>query len=118
LLAVSCACTRSAADHEELGDRAYTAGDYRSALAEYQLGIKAPAGSAPLAAKLGAAALHTEDYALAADAYRVLAREDRSRVDEAADGLERVVRAALGANDRGALTSALARLREIAPGRP
>jgi tetratricopeptide (TPR) repeat protein len=118
LLAVTCACTRSAADHEELGDRAYTAGDYRSALAEYQLGIKAHPGSAPLEAKLGAAALHTEDYALAADAYRALAREDRSRVDEAADALERVVRAALGANDRGALASALAGLREIAPARP
>lgn len=118
LLAVTCACTRSAADHEELGDRAYTAGDYRSALAEYQLGSKAHPGSAPLAAKLGAAALHTEDYALAADAYRVLAREDRSRVDEAADGLERVVRAALEANDRGALASGLAGLRQIAPARP
>jgi tetratricopeptide (TPR) repeat protein len=118
LLAVTCACARSAADHEELGDRAYTAGDYRSALAEYQLGIKARPRSGPLAAKLGAAAVHTEEYALAADAYRTLAREDRSRVDEAADGLERVVRAALGANDRGALTSALAGLREIAPARP
>jgi tetratricopeptide (TPR) repeat protein len=118
LLAVTCACARSAADHEELGDRAYTAGDYRSALAEYQLGIKAHPGSAPLEAKLGAAALHTEDYTLAADAYRALARDDRSRVDEAADALERVVRAALSANDRGALASALAGLREIAPARP
>ena len=95
-----CACTRSAADHEELGDRAYTAGDYRSALAEYQLGIKAHPGSASLDAKLGAAALRTEDYAAAADAYRALARDDRSRVDEAADALERVVRAAfLGLGD-------------------
>ncbi len=118
LLAVTCACTRSAADHEELGDRAYTAGDYRSALAEYQLGIKAHPGSAPLEAKLGAAALHTEDYRVAADAYRALARDDRSRVDEAADALERVVRAALGANDRSALASALTGLREIAPARP
>jgi len=118
LLALSFACTRSAADHEELGDRAYAAADYRSALAEYQLGIKAHPGSGSLDAKLGAAALHTEDYALAADAYRALAQDDRSRVDEAADALERVVRAALVANDRGALASALTGLREIAPARP
>jgi tetratricopeptide (TPR) repeat protein len=118
LLVLTFACTRSAADHEELGDRAYAAADYRSALAEYQLGIKAHPGSASLDAKIGAAALHTEDYALAAEAYRALARDDRSRVDEAADALERVVRAALVANDRGALVSALTGLREIAPARP
>jgi tetratricopeptide (TPR) repeat protein len=118
LLVLTFACTRSAADHEELGDRAYAAADYRSALAEYQLGIKAHPGSASLDAKIGAAALHTEDYALAAEAYRALARDDRSRVDEAADALERVVRAALMANDRGALVSALTGLREIAPARP
>ncbi len=118
LLALTCACTRSAADHEELGDRAYTAADYRSALAEYQLGVKAHPGSASLDAKLGAAALHTEEYAAAAEAYRALARDDGSRVDEAADALERVVRAALGTNDRVALASALTGLREIAPARP
>jgi tetratricopeptide (TPR) repeat protein len=118
LLVLSCACTRSAADHEELGDRAYAAGDYRSALAEYQLGNKAHPGSGSLDAKLGAAALHTEEYELAAEAYRNLARDDRSRTDEAADALERVVRAALGANERAALTSALTGLREIAPTRP
>jgi tetratricopeptide (TPR) repeat protein len=113
-----CACSRSASDHEELGDRAYAAADYRSALAEYQLGLKAHAGSASLDAKLGAAALHTQDYFAAAEAYRALARDDRSRVDEAADALERVVRAALGTNDRGALASALTGMREIAPSRP
>ena len=118
LLVLTCACTRSAADHEELGDRAYAAADYRSALAEYQLGVKAHVGSGSLDAKLGAAALHTEEYGQAADAFRALARDDRSRVDEAADGLERVVRAALGTNDRGALASALTGLREIAPARP
>jgi tetratricopeptide (TPR) repeat protein len=118
LFALTFACTRSAADHEELGDRAYAAADYRSALAEYQLGIKAHPGSGSLDAKLGAAALHTEDYPLAADAYRALAQDDRSRVDEAADALERVVRAALVANDRGALAIALTGLREIAPARP
>jgi len=118
LLVLGLACARSAADHEELGDRAYSAGSFRDALAEYQLGIKAHPGSAALQAKLGAAAQHTEDYTLAAEAYRALAREDRSRADEAADGLERVVRASLQANERSALASALVGLREVAPGRP
>jgi hypothetical protein len=112
------ACTRSAADHEELGDRAYAAGSYADALAEYQLGRKANAGSAPLLAKVAAAAVHAEDYELAAESYRALARRDRSRAEEAADGLDRVARAALAANDRTALASALTGLREIAPRRP
>lgn len=112
------ACTRSAADHEELGDRAYAAGSYADALAEYQLGRKANPGSAPLLAKVAAAAVHAEDYELAAESYRTLARRDRSRADEAADGLDRVARAALQANDRTALASALTGLREIAPRRP
>ncbi|HEV8266087.1 MAG TPA: tetratricopeptide repeat protein [Gemmatimonadales bacterium] len=117
-LAVTLACARSAADHEELGDRLYAAGSFPDALAEYQLGVKAHPGSGALQAKLAAAALHTENYQLAADAYRALAREDRSRADEAADGLDRVVRAAVTANDRSALADALTGIREIAPGRP
>jgi len=112
------ACTRSAANHEELGDRSYAAGAYADALAEYQLGRRANAGSATLLAKLAAAAMHTEDYDLAAESYRTLAQRDRSRAEEAADGLDRVARAALAANDRTALASALTGLREIAPRRP
>jgi tetratricopeptide (TPR) repeat protein len=112
------ACTRSASNHEELGDRAYAAASYVDALAEYQLGRKANAGSAALLAKLAAAAMHAEDYELAAEAYGSLAKRDRSRADEAADGLERVARAALAANDRTALASALTGLREVAPRRP
>lgn len=111
-------CTRTAADHQAIGDRAYATGAYRDALAEYQLGRKADAGNAALLAKLAAAAMHTDDFALAAEAYRELARRDRSRAEEAADGLERVARAALGANDRAALASALTGLREVAPRRP
>lgn len=118
LVAVTLACTRSAADHEELGDRAYAAGAYRDALAEYQLGLKAHPGSADLHARAAAAALHTEDYALSAAEYRALAKEDRSRVEEAADGLERVVRAALAGNARSAVALALEGLREIVPSRP
>jgi tetratricopeptide (TPR) repeat protein len=118
LLLVFTACSRSAANHEELGDRAYAAGSYADALAEYQLGHRANAGSAALLAKLAAAAMHAEDFELAAESYRSLARRDRSRVEEAADGLDRVARAALAANDRTALASALTGLREVAPRRP
>ena len=112
------ACTRSASNHEELGDRAYAAASYVDALAEYQLGRKSDAGSAALLAKVAAAAMHAEDYGVAAEAYGSLAKRDRSRADEAADGLERVARAALTANDRTALASALTGLREVAPRRP
>ena len=118
LVLVSLACTRSAANHEELGDRSYVAGSYADALAEYQLGRRGNAGSATLLAKVGAAAMHAEDYELAAEAYLALGRRDRSRADEAADGLDRVARAALAANDRTALASALTGLREVAPRRP
>ena len=118
LVVLLLACTRSAANHEELGDRSYAAGAYPDALAEYQLGLRANAGNATLLAKLAAAAMHTEDYDLAAESYRTLAQRDRSRAEEAADGLDRVARAALAANDRTALASALTGLREIAPRRP
>jgi tetratricopeptide (TPR) repeat protein len=111
------ACAQSAANHEVLGDRLYAAADYRSALAEYQLGLHASSGKAGLHAKAGAAALHTGDLGVAAEEYRALGHEDQSRVDEAADGLERVARAAGASNDRVALAGALAGLREIAPTR-
>lgn len=112
------ACSRSAANHEELGDRAYASGGYRDALAEYQLGLRAEPGSASLHAKAAAAAAHIGDHALAVGEYRALAEEDRSRAEEAADGLERVLRAALSANERGAAAEAVFALRQIAPGRP
>jgi tetratricopeptide (TPR) repeat protein len=112
------ACSRSAANHEELGDRWYAAGAFSDAMAEYQLGRRSSPGSASLLAKLGAAAMHAQDYELAADAYRSLGRRDRSRVEEAADGLDRVARAALAANDRTALANALTGLRDVAPHRP
>jgi tetratricopeptide (TPR) repeat protein len=117
-MAAALACTPSAANHEELGDRAYAARRYPDALAEYQLGLRANPGNASLHAKTAAAALHTESYALAAAEYRALAQEDGSRTAEAAEGLERVIRAALQVKDRTAVALALTGLREIAPSRP
>jgi tetratricopeptide (TPR) repeat protein len=112
------ACARSAANHEELGDKAYAQGSYADALAEYQLGLKANPGRAPLHAKTAAAAAHLGDYDLAVAEYRALAAEDRSRAEEAADGLERVIRAALTAGERGTVATAVRLLREITPARP
>src|SRR2546422_11559538 len=97
-VALGLACQPSAADHEELGDRAYAAGAYRDALAEYQLGLKAHPGSADLNAKAAAAALHVGEYAAAVDGYVLLGERDGSRGREAADRLERRARAALAAN--------------------
>src|SRR5256885_12394381 len=71
--------------------------------------------TADLHAKTGAAALHTQEYALAAAEYRALAEKDRSRAGEAAGGLERVVRAALAANERAALAAALRALQAVEP---
>jgi tetratricopeptide (TPR) repeat protein len=114
---VATACTKTAADHEALGDKAYAAHAYRDALAEYELWVKVHP-SADVHAKTAAAALHAEDYGLAVEEYRALAEKDRGRASEAAEGLDRVVRAALAANDRAALGSALTALRAVAPGRP
>jgi tetratricopeptide (TPR) repeat protein len=116
ILAVA-GCAHSAADHEELGDRAYASGAYRDALAEYRLALKAHA-SAGLHAKAAAAALHTQDYGMAASEYRALADRDRSRAAEAATGLERVARATLAANDRADLGGVLRALLAVAPSRP
>ncbi len=116
LALATVACAQSAANHEVLGDRLYVAADYRSALAEYQLGLRAGGGKG-LHAKAAAAALHTGDLGFAAQEYRALAHDDPSRTDEAADGLERTARQAGGSNDRTALAAALDGLREIAPTR-
>ncbi len=117
-LATTLACAKSAADHEVLGDRWYATAAYPDALAEYQLGLRAGAGGAGLHAKAGLAALHTGDLRVAAEQYRELAHADQSRADESADGLEHTARAAVAANDRGALAAALQGLRETVPSRP
>jgi tetratricopeptide (TPR) repeat protein len=111
-------CARSAADHEDLGDRNYAAGRYRDALAEYRLALLSSPGRAALHAKTAAAAVRMEEYQLATAEYRALAMADRGRLSEATDGLERVVRAALRANERGPGEVALATLRVLAPDRP
>ena len=111
------ACAGAAADHVKLGDRAYAERHFADAVVEYGLAIKQ--GATPrLRAKAGAAALHAGDLVAAAEQYRKLAEESKAaRATEAADGLERVARAAVAADDREALQAALAGLQAVASGR-
>jgi len=106
-------CAGSAADHERLGDTAYATGEYTSALEEY----RAAARDARVWAKLGAVAVKVGEYREAAEAYTALAAADRTRITEAARGLEMVARAADRSGSGAALEDAVAALRRLAPGR-
>jgi tetratricopeptide (TPR) repeat protein len=117
LLLALAACGIAAADHEALGDRAYVNRQFNDAFVEYRLALKQGAASPQLRAKAGAAALHVGDLVEAAAEFVALGRESPERRSEAADGLERVARAAIGADDRPGLAAALNGLRQIAAGR-
>ena len=68
--------------------------------------------------KLGAAALRVGNLPEAAGAFVRMGREDPSRRNEAADGIEMVARAAERAGDTTALRMTVEGLRDVAPGRP
>jgi hypothetical protein len=110
-------CGGSAANHETLGDRAYLNRQFSDALVEYRLATKQRPGTARLHSKAGAAALRVGDLMAAAGEYVALAGSSSNRRGEAADGLERVARAAMKADDRPALSAALTGLRQISAGR-
>lgn len=111
-------CTGVAADHETVGDRAYAEGRYREALVEYRLALVQSAPDPDVRAKAAVAALEVSDFAAAAREYGALAAEGGAeRVEEAADGLVRVARAALSAGDQDGVAAALNGLQEVAPGR-
>ncbi|HEY8257323.1 MAG TPA: hypothetical protein VIG08_06675 [Gemmatimonadales bacterium] len=113
-LVLAAAC--GAGDHERLGDEAYGQGHYTEALAQYTsvLGAKP---DARVWAKAGAAALHGGELQKSSDAYIRLAADDPGRAQEAAEGLEAVVRAAERRADSGSLHHALTGLQAIAPER-
>jgi tetratricopeptide (TPR) repeat protein len=114
----SLSCGGAATEHEMLGDRAYSALQYSDALVEYRLALVQHADDPALLAKAAASAVHAGSLADAAEAYLALAEGGNdNRSSEAADGLERVARAALEAGDTEALFSALGGLRQTAPGR-
>ncbi len=113
LVVIAC---RGTGDRERLGDQAYGQAHYAEALTQYT----AVLGSNPDArvwAKAGAAALHGGELQQASDAYIRLAAEDPSRVQEAAEGLEAVARAADRGAASGPLQHALSGLQAIAPER-
>ncbi|GBD32883.1 hypothetical protein HRbin33_01859 [bacterium HR33] len=115
---VLAACGSTAGEHETLGDRAYAARHYADALVEYRIALRQRAPNPGLRAKAAMAALKAGDLEAAAEEYVKLAEEGgEERITEAADGLERVARAAVEQDDRDALGKALAGLRAIASGR-
>jgi tetratricopeptide (TPR) repeat protein len=103
-------------DHERLGDEAYGQGRFNQALGEYRAALARDA-DARLWAKAGAAALRAGNLETAADAYLRLAAEDPTRLEEAAEGLEAVARAADRSGDGKRLESAVIGLGMIAPNR-
>jgi len=103
--------------HELRGDQAYGQGRYPEALAEYRA-LTRGRPSATLWAKLGAAALHAGELRESAEAYLRLAEQDRTRADEAAEGLEGVARAAERAGNVDVLHEVVAGLAAAAPGHP
>lgn len=115
-LALLLACAGSAADHERLGDTAYADGEYATALEEYRAATRG-GGAAPAYAKLGAVALKTGELREAVDAYRKLAEADRTRLVEAARGLEQVALEADRTEAGVALEEAVIALRQLAPER-
>ncbi len=117
LALLATACT-PVADHERLGDRRYAERAFVDALAEYRLAMRQRVPNAELRAKFAAAARQAGSLGEAVTAYHDLARAEPGAVDEAADGLTRAARLAIGARDMAALSDALVALREIAPQRP
>ncbi len=109
-------CAGSAADHERLGDTAYSQGEYVVALDEYRAAARGDA-QAQLLAKLAAAASKAGEYREAASAYQKLAGTDPTRASEAARGLEQVARGADQAAAGIALQEAVEDLRRLAPER-
>jgi len=113
ILAAGC---RGAGGPELAGDRAYGAARYDEALAAYRHAA-GKTGPGRVWAKLAAAALHTGDLRLSADAWRRVAADDPTRLEEAADGLEAVAREADRRGDTAALHDAVLALRTAAPER-
>ncbi len=114
---VNTACGGAAADHETLGDQAYVERRFSEALAEFQLELRQGATSGDLRRKAGMAALNARDLVEAAVQFEALATEHEDQLTVAADGLERVARAASAEGNGPALQAALQGLWRVMPGR-
>lgn len=110
------ACGGSASDHERLGDAAYAEGDLAAALGEYRAAARGR-DDARIWAKLGATALKSGDLREAIGAFEKLAAADRTRVSEAARGLEQVARASAREGGEDTLQESVEALRRLAPER-
>ncbi len=110
-------CAGAAADHEALGDEAYVERRYDEALAEFQVALRQGSSGGDLRWKAAMAALNARELGEAVIQFRALADEDPPRRVIAADGLERVARAASLEGNRAALQAALDARRAVAPGR-
>jgi tetratricopeptide (TPR) repeat protein len=111
------ACAGATADHEALGDRHYREERFQDAWAEYQAAQRSVPGPR-IWAKAGAAALRAGNHAEAMAAYSRLAAEDPARQQEAARGIERVIRDASRRGRSPLLPAAVLTLRRAAPDRP
>ncbi len=110
-------CAGAAADHETLGDEAYVERRYDEALAEFQVALRQGSSRGDLRWKAAMAALNARELGEATIQFRALADEDPDRRVIAADGLERVARAASLEGNGAALRGALDARREVAPSR-
>lgn len=116
VLAITLACS-GPTSLERRGDTDAGEGRWTEAFASYREAASKESGGRVLS-KLGSAALRVDNLPEAAAAFARMGREDPSRRDEAADGLEAVARAADRAGDTTALRLAIDGLRDVAPGRP
>ncbi len=114
--AALCAACGGGTDVERRGDEAYGRGRYADALKEYRT-LAGGKADPRIWAKTGAAALRAGELREAADAYLHLAGEDPGRIQEAAEGLEEVARAAERADRDDALQQAVIGLQTVAPDR-
>ena len=110
-------CAGAAADHEALGDEAYVERRYDEALAEFQVALRQGSSGGDLRWKAAMAALNARELGEAVIQFRALADEDPDRRVIAADGLERVARAASLEGNGATLQAALDARRAVAPGR-
>jgi tetratricopeptide (TPR) repeat protein len=104
------------ASHEREGDVAYREYRFAEALQAYRRATDRTDGPG-IWAKLGAAALGSQDYREAVEAYRQLASLTPLRLEEATLGIDLVARAALEARDMEGLREAVFALNALAPTR-
>ena len=116
MLVVTLACS-GPTSLERRADSEVGEGRWSEAFATYRAAAERQSDGR-LLAKLGGAALHVGNLREAAAAYGRMGREDASRQDEAADGMESVARAADRTGDTAVLRVAIEGLRDVAPGRP